>query len=76
MKRADHDQPKITQQDRRTLNSLRTLADGVVNNAERGRAPYVDVPSRSLSNVRYNKTKRFIEMGSGTNRRVTLKNTP
>jgi DNA topoisomerase VI subunit A len=30
---------------------------------------HLDVPSRSLSNVRYNSSKRFIEMGSGKNRR-------
>ena len=37
--------------------------------AERGRDPHVDIPARTLSNIRYNKTKRFIEMGSNTNRR-------
>ena len=37
--------------------------------AEKGRAPHLDIPSRSLSNVRFNKTKRFLEMGTGTNRR-------
>ena len=29
----------------------------------------MEIPSRSLSNVRYNKSKRFIEMGRGKNRR-------
>jgi len=55
--------------DRKTLNALLGLANEVLSTAERGRPPSLDVPSRSLSNVRYNKTKRFIEMGSGTNRR-------
>lgn len=55
--------------DRKTLGSIRGLADTVVQSAERGRAPYVDIPSRSLSNVRFNKSKRIIEMGNGTNRR-------
>lgn len=59
----------LTKQDIKTLNSLRELADEVVRSAERGRTPSIDIPSRSLSNVRYNKSKRFIEMGSGTNRR-------
>ena len=45
------------------------MADEVVKTAERGKTPHVDIPSRSLSNVRYNKAKRFIEMGSGKNRR-------
>ncbi len=59
----------LSKQDVKTLNSLRGLADEVVRSAERGRTPSLDIPSRSLSNVRYNKSKRFIEMGSGTNRR-------
>src|SRR5205823_12492093 len=29
----------------------------------------LEVPSRSLSNVRFNQTRKIIEMGSGTNRR-------
>jgi DNA topoisomerase-6 subunit A len=55
--------------DKKTLGSIRGLADSVIQSAERGRAPYVDIPSRSLSNVRFNKAKRIIEMGNGTNRR-------
>lgn len=55
--------------DRKTLDALVELANGVMASAERGRPPSLDIPSRSLSNVRYNKTKRFIEMGSSTNRR-------
>ena len=61
--------PKLTTKDRRTLKSLRTVADQVVKVAQRNRAPHLDIPSRSLSNVRYNKRKRFIEMGSSRNRR-------
>jgi DNA topoisomerase-6 subunit A len=59
----------LTDKDKKTLTSIRSLADGVIQSAERGRAPYVEVPSRSLSNVRFNQSKRIIEMGSGTNRR-------
>jgi DNA topoisomerase-6 subunit A len=61
--------PTLTKQDRKTLRSIRTVADNVSRLAERSRAPHLDIPSRSLSNVRYNKTKKFIEMGSGKNRR-------
>src|SRR5438876_8679694 len=59
----------LTAKDKKTLGSIRYLADEVAQFAERGRAPYVDIPSRSLSNVRFNKSKRIIEMGSGSNRR-------
>jgi DNA topoisomerase-6 subunit A len=45
------------------------MADGVVDSAERRKPPHLDIPSRSLSNVQYNRTKQFIEMGSGKNRR-------
>jgi DNA topoisomerase-6 subunit A len=55
--------------DRRTLAALKSLADGVVEAASRSRTPHMDIPSRSLSNVRYSKSKRFLEMGSGKNRR-------
>jgi DNA topoisomerase VI subunit A len=60
---------KLSAADHRILGSLRSLADQIVTTAEKSRAPHLDIPSRSLSNVRYNKSKRFIEMGSGTNRR-------
>jgi DNA topoisomerase-6 subunit A len=60
---------KLTVKDKKTLGSIRNLADGVVQSAEHGRAPYVEIPSRSLSNVKFNQSKRIIEMGGGTNRR-------
>lgn len=63
------DKPSRSTKDRKTLSSISDFADTVIQSAERGRAPYVDIPSRSLSNVRFNQSKRIIEMGSGTNRR-------
>ncbi len=59
----------LTAKDKKTLQSIGGLADGVVKSAESGRAPHVEIPSRSLSNVRFNQSKRIIEMGSGSNRR-------
>ncbi|MBN1588064.1 MAG: DNA topoisomerase IV subunit A [Pirellulales bacterium] len=55
--------------DRRTLNQLAELADTVVTAAEKRRDPHLDIPTRSLSNVRYNQTKKILEMGSNTTRR-------
>jgi DNA topoisomerase-6 subunit A len=63
------DAPARTSKDKKTLSSINGLADTVVQTAERGRAPFVEIPSRSLSNVRFNQSKRIIEMGGGTNRR-------
>ena len=59
----------LTSQDKRTLSQLRRLADGVVSAATRSRDPFIDIPTRALSNVRYSPRKRIIEMGSNTNRR-------
>jgi len=60
---------KLNTRDAKTSKRLIELADTVVEQAGRKRDPYVDVPTRALSNVRYNKTRRFIEMGGNTNRR-------
>ena len=59
----------LTAKDKKTLSSLREFAGGVAQSAERGRAPYADIPSRSLSNVKFNQRQGIIEMLSGTNRR-------
>lgn len=60
---------QLTVNDRNTLKAIGDFADGVVSVTARSRAPHVDIPSRSLSNVRFNKTKKIIEMGGGTHRR-------
>jgi DNA topoisomerase-6 subunit A len=60
---------ELSKQDVVTLDRLCQLADSVVEAAERIRDPFLDIPSRSLSNVRFNRTKKFIEMGKNTNRR-------
>jgi DNA topoisomerase-6 subunit A len=60
---------KLTVQDKKTLKSIVGMGDRVVKTAELSRAPHLDIPSRSLSNVKFNKSKRFIEMGKGTNKR-------
>ena len=45
------------------------LADEVATAAEKRRDPWLDIPTRSLSNVRFNKARKIIEMGGQTNRR-------
>jgi DNA topoisomerase-6 subunit A len=59
----------LTAKDKKTLGAIRDLADSVVQAAGRGRAPHVEIPSRSLSNVRFNQARKIIEMGGGKNRR-------
>ncbi len=60
---------ELNQRDKKTIGSIVGLADGVVSAAERKREPFVDIPARTLSNVRYNKSQRIIEMGQSSNRR-------
>ncbi|MCO6043978.1 DNA topoisomerase IV subunit A [Aeoliella sp. ICT_H6.2] len=60
---------KLSTRDKKTLSSITGLADGVVKAAKGRRDPYVDIPSRTLSNVRYSARKRIIEMGNSKNRR-------
>jgi DNA topoisomerase-6 subunit A len=60
---------KLPDRDRKTLRELTGMADGVVAAVDRRRDPFLDIPARSLSNVRFNKQKRFIEMGKQTNKR-------
>jgi DNA topoisomerase-6 subunit A len=68
-KSSSSDTVTLTSKDKKTLGSIRGLAEDVVQFADRGRPPYVDIPSRSLSNVRFNQSRKIIEMGSGKNRR-------
>jgi DNA topoisomerase-6 subunit A len=60
---------KLTPRDKKTMSSLVGLADHVVSAANARRDPHVDIPSRTLSNVRYSPRKRILEMGNGKNRR-------
>ena len=60
---------KLTDKDKKTLKSIVGMGDRVVKIAGLSRAPHLEIPSRSLSNVKFNKSKRFIEMGKGTNKR-------
>ncbi len=60
---------KLTPRDKKTMARLTGLADRVVKAASANRDPYVDIPSRTLSNIRYSPRKRILEMGSNKNRR-------
>jgi DNA topoisomerase-6 subunit A len=46
------------------------LADLVIRAAERGKDPSIEIPVRSLSNVKFNEKRRIIEMGSNTQDRT------
>ncbi len=54
----------LNPRDRKTHDQLIGLADTVVKSAAGGSDPTLKIPTRTLSNVRYNRTKRIIEMGA------------
>jgi DNA topoisomerase-6 subunit A len=54
----------LNPRDRKTHDQLIGLADTVVKSAAGGSDPTLKIPTRTLSNVRYNRTKRIIEMGT------------
>ncbi|HMQ14676.1 MAG TPA: hypothetical protein PKC49_01765, partial [Phycisphaerae bacterium] len=45
------------------------LAAGVIATVHRGDDPHVDIPSRTLGNVRFNEKKGIIELLDGKQRR-------
>ena len=59
--------PKLPPVDIKTHRLIVQLADGVVTAAEKRRDPQLSIPTRSLSNVRFNKSRKIIEMGTQTN---------
>lgn len=52
-----------------TLRRIDDVAQAVVKSSLAGRDPFVDIPTRSLANTSYNKSKRILEMGSASQRR-------
>ena len=61
---------KLPAVDRKTLGLIVDLANEVAASAEKKRDPHLDIPARNLSNVRFNKARKMIEMGGQTNRRL------
>src|SRR5262245_51026623 len=59
----------LTDRDKKTMGRIVELADGVVTAAEKRRDPTLNVPARTLSNVKYNRQRRIIEMGTAKNAR-------
>ena len=55
--------------DKQTLKRIKELGTEVVKSSVALQDPFVDVPTRSISNVSYNKTRRMLEMGSAKQRR-------
>jgi DNA topoisomerase-6 subunit A len=59
----------LTAKDKKTLGALRELATKVETFAERAKPPVLDIRSRSLSNINFNKTRKILELGKGSTQR-------
>lgn len=55
--------------DKQTSERLAQLADGIVKSALSGREPKMDVPTRSASNTKWNKSRGILQMGSAAQER-------
>jgi DNA topoisomerase-6 subunit A len=59
----------LNDRDRNTHDQLVGLADTVVKSVAGGSDPVLKIPTRTLSNIRYNRAKRIIEMGNARSER-------
>ncbi|TVQ57114.1 MAG: DNA topoisomerase IV subunit A [Phycisphaerales bacterium] len=57
------------ERDKVTRRKIEQLAGEVVQASLNMRDPFVDIPTRTVSNTSYNKKKRILEMGDATQRR-------
>ena len=55
--------------DAQTKQKIEELAEDVVSKALKQREPNFEIPTRSISNMKYNRKKRILEMGSNTQTR-------
>ena len=53
----------------RTAQKLIGLADSVIAASKKKKEPFVDIPTRALSNVRFDPKRQIIQMGGNTQRR-------
>lgn len=57
------------ERDRVTNRSIELLADTIARDGLKGREPHVDIPLRTVTNMKWNKKKRILEMGDSTQTR-------
>src|SRR5512139_2788724 len=55
--------------DKKTVGKIEKLAESVLKATKGGKNPFVEIPIRSLANVRFNQKKRLIELGSQRQKR-------
>ncbi len=61
--------PAAKPSDAKTLGRLVGLGEAVSKESIGGRDPFVDIPTRALSNTRWNRQRRILQMGDASQRR-------
>jgi DNA topoisomerase VI subunit A len=54
---------------KKTAQKIEKLADAVLRNVKGGKNPFVEIPIRSLANVKFNEKRRLIELGNQRQKR-------
>lgn len=55
--------------DKKTIGKIEKLAESVLKATKGGKNPFVEIPIRSLANVKFNERKRLIELGGQRQKR-------
>jgi len=55
--------------DKKTIGKIEKLAESVLRATKGGKNPFVEIPIRSLANVKFNERKRLIELGTQKQKR-------
>ena len=55
--------------DKKTIQKIEKLAESVLRAVKGGKNPFVEIPIRSLANVKFNEKRRLIELGSQRQKR-------
>ena len=54
---------------KKTIGKIEKLAEGVLSTVKSGKNPALDIPIRSLANVKWSEKKRLVELGSQKQKR-------
>ena len=60
---------RVDATDEKTIGKIEKLAESVLRATKGGKNPFVEIPIRSLANVKFNEKKRLIELGSQRQKR-------
>ncbi|MEM3828643.1 MAG: DNA topoisomerase IV subunit A [Conexivisphaerales archaeon] len=66
------DEKDIQNIKRQALEKLRSIGNEILEQIKAGENPYLEIPIRNLSNIKFNKEKRILELGSALSKRYYL----